>query len=186
MQGTSYRLIVRRGPQPNQIYEQNKGIITIGRDITNDIVINDPEVSRHHCRLTLGGGGHTVEDLGSTNGTFVNGQRLAGARPLSNGDMLGMGETVTLAYESLTAGGLGADPRQAVTMAGPASAPGMEYAPPPQDYGRRDYGAPAQSGYQAAPAQQYNAAPPQQQPMAYDYDYQEEPYEGSTARWIVL
>lgn len=187
MQGSSFRLIVRRGPQPNQIYELNKGIITIGRDITNDIVINDPEVSRHHCRLTLGGGGYTVEDLGSTNGTFVNGQRLAGARPLSNGDMLGMGETVTLAYESLAAGGIGpsgigADPRQAVTMAGPASAPGAEYAPPPQDYGRRDYGAPAQSGYQQP--QQYGA--PQQQPMAYDYDYQEEPYEGSTARWIVL
>ncbi len=95
----SYRLIVRRGPQPNQIYELNKGIITLGRDITNDIVINDPEVSRHHCRLTQGGGGFTIEDLGSTNGTFINGQRLTGARPLSHGDMVGLGETVTLAYE---------------------------------------------------------------------------------------
>jgi len=74
MQSTgSFRLIVRRGPQPNQIYELNKDIITLGRDITNDIVINDPEVSRHHCRLTRGGGGYTLEDLGSTNGTFVNG-----------------------------------------------------------------------------------------------------------------
>jgi pSer/pThr/pTyr-binding forkhead associated (FHA) protein len=75
---SSFRLIVRRGPQPNQIYDLNKGIITLGRDITNDIVINDPEVSRHHCRLTQGGGGYTIEDLGSTNGTFINGQRLTG------------------------------------------------------------------------------------------------------------
>ncbi len=86
----SFRLIVRRGPQPNQIYELNKDIITLGRDITNDIVINDPEVSRHHCRLTRGGGGYTLEDLGSTNGTFVNGQRLTGARPLAGGDVVGL------------------------------------------------------------------------------------------------
>ncbi len=99
MQGSSFRLIVRRGPQPNQIYELDKSISTLGRDITNDIVINDPEVSRHHCRLTQGGGGFTIEDLGSTNGTFINGQRLTGARPLTPGDMVGLGETVTLAYE---------------------------------------------------------------------------------------
>ena len=100
MQGSSFRLIVRRGPQPNQIYELTKGVVTIGRDITNDIVINDPEVSRHHCRLTQGGGGFTIEDVGSTNGTFVNGQRLTGARQLSHNEMVGLGETVTLAYET--------------------------------------------------------------------------------------
>ena len=103
----SSRLIVRRGPQPNQTYDLNKDIITLGRDITNDIVINDPEVSRHHMRMTRGAGGHTIEDLGSTNGTFVNGQRLTGPRPLRPGDMIGLGETVTLAYE---AGGAPAAP----------------------------------------------------------------------------
>jgi pSer/pThr/pTyr-binding forkhead associated (FHA) protein len=182
MQGTNYRLIVRRGPQPNQIYELNKGIITIGRDITNDIVINDPECSRHHCRLTQGGGGYTVEDLGSTNGTFINGQRLAGARPLSNGDMLGMGETVTLAYEMLSAGMPAAGPGQAATMVGPSS---MDYAQPPRagyDYNQQR---PAQPSQYAQPQQQYGA-PAQQQPMAYEYDYQEEPYEGGAGRWVVL
>lgn len=96
----SFRLVVRRGPQPNQPYELNKDVVTLGRDITNDIVINDPEVSRHHLRLTRSAGGFILEDLGSTNGTFVNGQRLTGQRPLRPGDKLGLGETVTLDYEA--------------------------------------------------------------------------------------
>jgi hypothetical protein len=178
---SSFRLIVRRGTHPNQIYDMNKGIITLGRDITNDIVINDPEVSRHHCRLTQGGGGYTIEDLGSTNGTFINGQRLTGARPLSHGDMVGLGETVTLAYESAAASvpaGMGA-----ATMPGGAP-PGSEYAPP--GYSRPLAGAPAPGAYPGAPAQQPPYGAPQQ-PMAYDYDYQDEPYEGGGAgRWVVL
>ncbi|RMF50941.1 MAG: FHA domain-containing protein [Chloroflexota bacterium] len=101
MQGSgSFRLIVRRGPQPNQIYELSKDVISLGRDITNDIVVNDPEVSRHHCRLTRSSAGYTLEDLGSTNGSFVNGQRVSGPRPLNNGDLIGLGETVTLVYEA--------------------------------------------------------------------------------------
>lgn len=100
MQGfDGFRLVVRRGPQPNQAYELNKDVITIGRDITNDIVINDPEVSRHHLRFTRTEDGYTIEDLGSTNGTFINGQRITGFRPMNNGDMIGLGETVTLGYE---------------------------------------------------------------------------------------
>ena len=101
----SFRLVVRRGPQPNQTYELNKDIITLGRDITNDIVINDPEVSRHHMRITRTTGGFTIEDLGSTNGTFINGQRVTGARPLRTGDMVGLGETVTLGYELVAPAG---------------------------------------------------------------------------------
>ncbi len=100
MQGfDGFRLVMRRGPQPNQAYELNKDVITIGRDITNDIVINDPEVSRHHLRFTRTEDGYTLEDLGSTNGTFINGQRMSGFRPMNNGDMIGLGETVTLGYE---------------------------------------------------------------------------------------
>jgi hypothetical protein len=181
---SSFRLIVRRGPQPNQIYDLNKGIITLGRDITNDIVINDPEVSRHHCRLTQGGGSFTIEDLGSTNGTFINGQRLTGARPLSHGDMVGLGETVTLAYESAAAGApAGVGPGGAAATMPGMSMPGSEYAPP----GYRAPVAPSSpGGYQPdQPPQQPYGAP--QQPMAYDYDYQDEPYEGGGAgRWVVL
>lgn len=153
MQGSdSFRLIVRRGPQPNQSYDLNKDIVTLGRDITNDIVINDPEVSRHHMRLTRGAGGFTVEDLGSTNGTFVNGQRLTGARPLRPGDMVGLGETVTLAYE-MTA--MGAAP----TESGYDQPGGTVVSTP-------------QRGAQQYPAQQQPVSPyqpqaqPQQQPVS--------------------
>jgi hypothetical protein len=97
----TFRLIVRRGPQPNQIYELSKDVLTLGRDITNDIVVSDPEVSRHHARLSRVGTGYSVEDLGSTNGVFVSGQRVRGQHALSHGDMLGIGETVLLAYEAL-------------------------------------------------------------------------------------
>ncbi len=188
MQSSSFRLVVRRGPQPNQVYPLEQGVVTLGRDITNHIVINDPEVSRHHCRLTQGGGGYTVEDLGSTNGTFVNGQRLTGAHPLMPGDTLGLGETVTLAYEAADAG-LSAVPGPAQEIAGGPPAPGAEFAPP----GGAGY-APPQPGAPSVPPGGYPGAamagqPPYDpaQPQAgYDY-YQDEIYDGGGAgRWLVL
>ncbi|GAB5494156.1 MAG: hypothetical protein Phog2KO_43710 [Phototrophicaceae bacterium] len=100
MENDSFRLIVRRGPRPNEVYELTGEITNLGRDITNDIVINDREASRHHLRFTRGGDGYTIEDLGSTNGTFINGKRLTGATSLKNGDMVGLGETVTLQFEA--------------------------------------------------------------------------------------
>lgn len=189
---SSYRLVVRRGPQPNQVYELNKGIVTIGRDITNDIVINDPEVSRHHCRLTQTGSGYTVEDLGSTNGTFVNGQRLTGQRALTSNDMLGLGETVTLAYEAQGASTAAAmEPREAPTMTGPAAPEsGADYAPQQQqDYGyvQPEYG---QQGYSAPAggAPDYQGVPVQPQAAPYGYEYQDEAYDegGGITRWLLL
>lgn len=167
--GGSFRLIVKRGPQPNQIYELNKDIMTIGRDITNDITINDPEVSRHHCRLTRGGGGYTLEDLGSTNGTFVNGQRLTGARPLTSGDLIGMGETVSVAYEAASMSMGMPEPQQQqvnhATLVGPTA----------QD--------PYYAQQQQAPG--YAAAPPP--PPAPAYSYQDEPMpSGGSGRWVFL
>jgi hypothetical protein len=168
--GGGFRLTVRRGPQPNQTYELTKDILSIGRDITNDITINDPEVSRHHCRLTRGGGGYTLEDLGSTNGTFVNGQRLTGARPLTSGDLIGFGETVSLIYEAASMAGAAArDPYQArqqqATMVGASS----------QD----PYYNPAQQ-----PAPGYVSAPP---PPAPAYSYQDDVAPaGGAGRWLFL
>jgi len=149
----SFRLIVRRGPQPNQVFELNKDVITLGRDITNDITINDPEVSRHHLRITRGTDGYNLEDLGSTNGTFINGQRLTGSRALNRGDMIGLGETVTLTYDVMRP----QQSQQPPQYSQPQQPPN-QYAPPPQQ--------PPQYSQPQQPPNQY-APPPQQPPNQY-------------------
>ena len=66
---------------------------TLGRAIDNDVVIADASVSRHHASIgPHDGGGFTLRDLGSQNGTFVGGQRIDGARPLANGDDVRLGD----------------------------------------------------------------------------------------------
>lgn len=98
--GSNFQLTMRRGPSPNQRFILNQDIIAIGRDIASDIIINDPEMSRNHARLIRGASGYTIEDLGSTNGVFVNGERISAPRRLKHGDEMGLGETVTLLFES--------------------------------------------------------------------------------------
>lgn len=63
---------------------------TLGRAQTVDFVVDAALVSRVHCRFTLDDGGLGVEDLGSTNGTFVNGRRIERA-PLMGGDTVKVG-----------------------------------------------------------------------------------------------
>lgn len=96
----SYRITVQQGPNPGKVYILTKDVVTIGRDVSNDIVFNDAEASRHHSRLAWQGQGYAIEDLGSTNGTFVNGVRLSAQRILIQGDVISLGETVHLAYEA--------------------------------------------------------------------------------------
>ncbi|MFL5560369.1 MAG: FHA domain-containing protein [Gemmatimonadaceae bacterium] len=64
--------------------------ISIGRDAGCDVVVPSPEVSRKHAELMPGPSGYTVTDL-STNGVFVNGERVAQARTLARGDVLRLG-----------------------------------------------------------------------------------------------
>jgi Inner membrane component of T3SS, cytoplasmic domain/Domain of unknown function (DUF4389) len=77
------------------------GAVVLGRDPSAGIVVEDPEASRRHASMSVEGGTATVEDLGSTNGTFVNGERLSGPKTLSDGDKLRIGTTV-LEFRSLT------------------------------------------------------------------------------------
>lgn len=104
MSPISNRLVVRTGPNPGMVFDLTKEITTLGRDVANDIVIGDPEVSRQHSRITRTPGGYVVEDMGSTNGTFVNSERLAAPRVLREGDLIGLSEKVTLTFEALTPG----------------------------------------------------------------------------------
>src|SRR4030067_769191 len=98
---SQYQLIMRTGPTPGAAYTLEVDQLMIGRDSTNEIVINDAEVSRRHARLTFQGGKYVLEDLGSTNGTFVNGQRLAGPVVLKPGDVVSLGEQIVLMYDAI-------------------------------------------------------------------------------------
>ncbi|MHB8460179.1 MAG: FHA domain-containing protein [Candidatus Limnocylindrales bacterium] len=67
-------------------------LTTIGRDVNNAVVLGDSFASAEHCVLTYRGRGWYVEDLASTNGTYVNGELVAGTSPLGFGDELQVGE----------------------------------------------------------------------------------------------
>ncbi len=70
------------------------GTMLIGRDPSADLVIADSEVSTRHASFLLVDGGAAVEDLDSTNGTYVNGQRVTGSQQLQAGDRIQLGATV--------------------------------------------------------------------------------------------
>jgi hypothetical protein len=72
--------------------------LTIGRLAPSDIVLNSGDISRIHCRIDEDGAYLAVTDLHSTNGTFVNGRKIAGATVLKTGDRLEVGSYV-LAYQ---------------------------------------------------------------------------------------
>lgn len=95
-------IVVRRGPELNRMYNLHKTIMTLGRDAANDIAIVDEEVSRYHLRLSKQTNGfYAVEDLNSTNGTFVNEVRIQQMMPLMPGQTLRLGTTIILTYETI-------------------------------------------------------------------------------------
>ncbi|WP_229403098.1 FHA domain-containing protein [Micromonospora okii] len=79
MRGASFRLSVV--PQ------------VIGRSARVDIVVDDPHLSRRHASVRLAGDGVALEDLGSTNGTWLNDRRVDGTEQLCDGDVVRLGRT---------------------------------------------------------------------------------------------
>lgn len=67
-------------------------ITTLGRDVNNSIVVDDPFASAEHAVLTFRGSAWYVEDLGSTNGSYVNGHRVDGVATIGFGDELQVGQ----------------------------------------------------------------------------------------------
>ena len=130
---SQFQLIMRSGPTPGAAFALEGDQMTIGRDSTTEIVINDAEVSRRHARLTFQGGKYVLEDLGSTNGTFVNGQRLSGPRVLKPGEVISFGEQIMLVFEAVNL-----DPGATMVSqragAVPAARPMVAPPPPPVQY----------------------------------------------------
>ena len=96
----NYTLLMQLGPSQGEIAPLSGSEYVIGRDPSCDWVIDDVEVSRRHARLLAQSGGFAIEDLGSTNGTFVNGQRIRTVLPLLPGATIRLGENVLLFYDA--------------------------------------------------------------------------------------
>src|SRR4051794_4389049 len=75
---------------------------TIGSKADCDLVVDLPQVSGHHCRLIPEGDGYVLEDLGSTNGTFVNGRRVMGRVAVARADAITLGLTTPMPWPSET------------------------------------------------------------------------------------
>ncbi|MDP8958324.1 MAG: FHA domain-containing protein [Actinomycetota bacterium] len=86
-----FALVLAKGPRSGITWVLPAGLTTVGRHPDNDIFLDDITVSRHHCRFVSGPDGLEVEDSGSTNGTYVNGDRADRAR-LSPGDEVIIGK----------------------------------------------------------------------------------------------
>jgi EmrB/QacA subfamily drug resistance transporter len=87
------RLAIVSGPGAGETLDVVRPA-TIGRDARGALVIPDPEVSREHVRIAPDDGQAVIVDIGATNGTFVNGERLIGHRRLVSGDQLEVGQAV--------------------------------------------------------------------------------------------
>jgi two-component system cell cycle response regulator len=89
-------LLVVQGPGIGEIHQLRRPQTIIGRDLHVDVHLPHPTVSRRHARLTTVGGQLLVEDLGSTNGTFVDLERVVNRRPIDDGDLIALGDVALL------------------------------------------------------------------------------------------
>jgi hypothetical protein len=159
-----FRLTVRQGLTPGKVFELTQTVVTIGRDLKCEVVVNDPEISRNHCRLTVQGNGYQVEDLESTNGTFVNSQKVTAPRMLQPGDLLGLGENLVMEFgvSDAAAATIVMQPGAHIPMPPPPPpvAPVEAYAPPPVAFPDMSAGAPPMDQPAAPNEPAWMAAPP--------------------------
>ena len=85
-------IVMRSGPIPGSSFYLEKTEVTLGRDLANDIPVPDQEISRRHARFVVRTDGVYIEDLGSTNGTFVDGVKRTSAT-LHRGSVITIGRT---------------------------------------------------------------------------------------------
>jgi S1-C subfamily serine protease len=118
------RLEIRSGPSAGTVVELDRALV-LGRDDDCDVALDDEKASRRHTALTpLADGTVQVEDLGSTNGTYVDGQRITGPTTLRAGSTLTIGDTaLAISTEVQRAG-------SQTTLDSPALSPVAPTAPP--------------------------------------------------------
>ena len=101
--GDDFKLGGLTGQYKGQEFKLEPGQHVIGRGEDSDLQLLDPRVSRQHARLTIASGACRVEDLGSTDGTYLNGERVTEAA-LKDGDKLRFGGSVFLFHTPPIAG----------------------------------------------------------------------------------
>jgi pSer/pThr/pTyr-binding forkhead associated (FHA) protein len=87
------RLVADGGPYDGRVFQVPMQPATVGRALENELVFDDPSLSRKHARLERDGDGVAIEDLGSSNGTFVNSRKIGRASAVP-GDLLQFGDLV--------------------------------------------------------------------------------------------
>jgi DNA-binding response OmpR family regulator len=96
--GDNPYLVAQAGPLQGQRWVIDRDAMLIGRGEECDIAIVDRQISRHHARLRRSGEGVLIEDLGSKNGTHVNGVRLSAPALLQDGDVIQIAFTLELIF----------------------------------------------------------------------------------------
>ena len=90
---TGAALVVASGHQAGTRYAITSEWITVGRHPDSDVFLDDITVSRRHVELSTSNTGHVIRDVGSLNGTYLNGERLGDSEvSLTNGDELQIGK----------------------------------------------------------------------------------------------
>jgi pSer/pThr/pTyr-binding forkhead associated (FHA) protein len=94
--GSIMELRAEQGERVGQTYRPDRPVVTVGRAQDSDLQLQEQGISRRHARLQSGAQGWTITDLGSTNGTFVNGRRLPPQERyiLRTGDRITIGSSV--------------------------------------------------------------------------------------------
>jgi predicted component of type VI protein secretion system len=140
------RLVVTEGPSAGREIEIDHEVV-IGREGVA-FTLDDSELSRRHVVIRRVGGGYEVEDLGSLNGTYVNGTKIAAPTRLAGGDTLKLGRTV-IRLEAERAAATVASP---VPAGAAAAAPAAAAAAAVEDLASLDRAPSAPFGSYAAPA----------------------------------
>jgi pSer/pThr/pTyr-binding forkhead associated (FHA) protein len=87
-------LVITQGSQTGQSAALADGVIMIGRGADCQIILDDDYVSTRHARVVSGENGIYVEDMGSTNGSYVNGQRITAPTTITMSDTVRIGKTI--------------------------------------------------------------------------------------------
>jgi pSer/pThr/pTyr-binding forkhead associated (FHA) protein len=89
---------MKSGPETGKIFKLDKDEFVIGRELINDLIISDPEISRKHARIFKKNNKLYLEDLNSTNGTFLSGKQINKPVQLKNGNLINLGKGIVLEF----------------------------------------------------------------------------------------